>query len=232
MNNLSKPNDRYARQWPIDFIKGYSQFLQPGVRVLDVGSGTTPAISRKYRPEDTLYVGLDVSESELMKAPEGAYSETVCSDLRQLTPELVGRFDLVVSKQVLEHVKPLGPAVKNVHQYLVEGGHFVSILSGRNAFFSVANRMIPGSWAKVIMERLLNRKPETVFTAYYDQCTHSGLKSVFEDWSSVEVIPIFRGAGYLGFSKILARAYLVYENWAARTNKRDLATHYVVIARK
>ena len=35
--------------------------------------------------------------------------------------------------------------------------------------------------------------------------------------------------GYFAFARPLRRLYLVYENWLARTNRRNLATHYVIV---
>ena len=49
-------------------------------------------------------------------------------------------------------------------------------------------------------------------------------------WSQVEVFPLFRGAVYFRFSRVLQGSYLAYENWAVRTDRRNLATHYLLVA--
>lgn len=48
----------------------------------------------------------------------------------------------------------------------------------------------------------------------------------------MDITPRFLGARYLRFARPLQRAYLVYEDWAARHDRGDLATHYLVVARR
>jgi hypothetical protein len=78
------------------------------------------------------------------------------------------------------------------------------------------------------MQRFLGRDPESVFPAWYDRCYYSALARMAEHWSAWEVVPRYRGTGYLSFAPVLQRAYLVYENWAERSGHPNLATHYLV----
>ena len=45
-------------------------------------------------------------------------------------------------------------------------------------------------------------------------------------------VPRFRGGGYFGFSRTVQRLYLRYEDWAMRSGRENLATRYLVVARK
>jgi SAM-dependent methyltransferase len=173
-----------------------------------------------------------VSPEELNKAPEGCYSETVVSDVALRVPELSGQFDLVLSWQVLEHVKPLEAALENVRAYLRPGGRFVATLSGRFSAFGLLNQVIPEHWGIKAMHRLLGRRPETVFRAYYDRCWYSALTELLKPWSRAEIVPSFIGASYFSFSERLSRAYLRYENWACERQYANLATHYLIDAVK
>jgi SAM-dependent methyltransferase len=225
-------NDRYANNWLENFAAQYEPYLRPGMTILDVGSGRTPAIPVEKRPQGCTYIGLDLSAEELAMAPPSSYDRKYVSDLRIREQGLIDQVDLAISWQVLEHVEPLKAAIDNVNAYLRPGGTFVSMLSGRNALFSMINRMIPeplGIWA---MERLLRRPPDTVFRAHYDACTYSGLCEVLSTWTHAELIPLFRGANYLKFFRPARALYLRYENWAVRRGKNELATHYVFIAQK
>jgi len=49
-------------------------------------------------------------------------------------------------------------------------------------------------------------------------------------FSAVEIVPFYRGAPYFGFWRPLQRAYLAYESAIERRERRNLATHYLVIA--
>jgi hypothetical protein len=108
----------------------------------------------------------------------------------------------------------------------------VAGFSGAWSVFAVANRFIPHRIAKFALSRLLARDPETVFPAPYDSCTHSAMQRALADWSSVEIVPRYRGASYFGFFPPLQRVYVGFEDLLERGHHADLATHYLVTARK
>jgi SAM-dependent methyltransferase len=206
--------------------------LQPGACILDVGAGRRPTISADERPEGAHYVGLDASETELAAAPPGSYDETVVADAQTLIPGLAGRFDLIVSWQVLEHVRDLQAVASAFHEYAREGGVVVACFSGRNAVFAIGNRLLPNGVGNRLVARLMRRDRETVFPAYYDRCDARGLRAAFSDWDSLEIIPLWRGADYFNRLRPLRGPYLRYEDWAVGRGLEDLATHYVIAARK
>ena len=226
------PRYANASNWSSDFEDRYTPAFRSPMTILDVGSGRTPTIPVIRRPNDCKYVGLDVSQSELERAPKGAYDDMFARDICQSIPELENKVDLVISWQVFEHVQPLSLAIANISTYLKPGGQLVAMLSGRNVHFAILNRMVPEPIGKLAMKHLLNRAPDSVFRAHYDSCTFSKLNSLFQGWSNVEIVPLFRGATYFSFFKPAALAYLKYEDWAQKNSKNDLATHYVVTATK
>src|SRR5438045_1693031 len=134
---------RYEREWGTEFWGFVNRALAPGVAVLDVGGGRRPTIAPEERPDGSHYVGLDVSASELETAPPGSYEEKVVSEAEILRPELVGRFDLIVAWQVLEHFRDLPEAAQAFHEYAKDGGWLVACLSGRHAVFAVGTRILP-----------------------------------------------------------------------------------------
>ena len=223
---------RYAAGWR-DFVELTIQsHLQPGASILDVGSGRSPTVPPAKRPEGCRYVGLDLSVEELAKAPAGSYCEQIAADVTERRVELLDRFDLIVSWQVLEHVKPLDLALRHLHSYLRPGGNMVALLSGGFSLFGVLNKVIPAGLGVWAMHRLLGRDPDTVFPAHYDQCHYSALVRLFQPWSRADVIPLYRGAGYFKFSRHLQSAYIAYEDWAMRADHRNLATHYMLDAQR
>lgn len=222
--------ERYLEEWRAPFDARVAARLAPGMHVLDVGSGWKPSVPLSARPADCLYVGFDVSRHELERAPAGSYDEIVVGDARRPRAELSGRFDLVLSCQVLEHVRPLDEVVASLRSYLRPGGRFVAFLSGTFSVYALVNRVLPqrvGTWA---MQRLLNRPADTMFRAYYDRCWASALERVFADWSEVEVVPRWHGAGYFAFSSGLTALYVGYEEWARRSGLVNLAPYYLVEA--
>lgn len=223
---------RYRDDWLAPFRAAIESELRPGFVVIDVGGGRRPAIARPDLPTGTTYIGLDLSELELMAAPPGSYDRVIVGDVVERQPYLEGSADLVVSWQVLEHVAPLGDAISNIHAYLRPGGLFVAQLSGGRSAFALINRVIPHRVAKLVMKRLLRRDPESVFPAMYDRCTYSALCRTLSDWSDVRIVPRYRGAQYFRFLPLLQILYVRMEDLIVRGGHKDLATHYLVVARR
>lgn len=221
---------RYQKPWDAPFEEAVRPALVPGARVLDVGGGRSPTIPRERRPPGCEYVGLDVSGSELSRAPAASYDETVVADLVRSIPTLRDRFDLAVSRWLFEHVKPLDAAIDNLRTYLRPGGRLVAEFSGAFSAFAIINGVLPrrlGVWG---MNRLLGRAPESVFPAHYHHCWHSALERILQRWTSFEILPRYAGAHYFAFSPLLQSAYLRYENWTYRGGHPNLATHYLITA--
>jgi len=223
---------RYREDWFVPFRAAIQSEIRPDSVVIDVGGGRSPAIPRSDLPPGATYIGLDLSGRELMAAPPGSYDRVVVADVTRHQPALVGCADLVVSFQVLEHVAPLNDAISNIASYLRPGGLFVAQLSGGRSAFALVNRAIPHRLAKLIMKWLLRRDPETVFPARYDRCTYSAISRMLEGWSGFRVVPRYIGAGYFRFLPALETVYVRIEDLIVRGDHKDLATHYLVVARR
>jgi SAM-dependent methyltransferase len=226
----AKLPSRYHEDWRRSFIEQVQDALRPGVRVLDVGSGREPTIPADMRPADCTYVGLDISESELKRAPAGSYDSFIVGDITDRHPELVGGFDLVVSWQVLEHVRSLDSSLNNAFEYTRPGGQLIAQFSGAYSMFGLINQVVPSSFGPFALKHLLGRDPGTVFPAHYHHCWHSKVEEIMQPWQETRIVPFYRGAGYLRFFRPLQIAYLKYEEWALRSGRKNLATHYLVHA--
>ena len=146
--------ERYKTPLDAWFRGRLSAALQPGATVLDVGAGRRPSVAPDERPPGCTWVGLDISGGELAKSPRGGYDEIHVADITDHVGELDGRFDLVVSFQVLEHVRSLDEAIANIHRYLKPGGRMVVQFSGAFSPFAVANRLLPHSAARFLVTHL------------------------------------------------------------------------------
>lgn len=226
--------DRYRQDWQAPFYAHVRERLWEGAEVLDIGSGRIPTVLPQDRPARVKYVGLDLSASELAEAGPGAYDETVVGSASDHVSSLDARFDLAVSWQVLEHVKPLPDAMSNVHQYLKPGGDFVALFSGSWSAFAVINRVLPDRIGLPLVAKLNSREQmnRPVFPAYYDRCWASALRRMLSAWSTVSLTPLYQGARYFNFSPRVQAAYLRYEDFAMRRGLENLATHYLLVATK
>ena len=223
---------RYARPWREEFDARMLPALRPGTTILDVGSGCRPTLDRAQLPSGCTYVGLDLSEEELRKAPAGSYDELVTADATHALPHLRERFDLVLSYQVLEHVKPLERAFANFHSYLRPGGWLVTEFSGTFSLFGMVNRALPHRLSKLLLPRLFDRPAASIFPAHYHRCYQSALEDILRSWSSYEITPRYRGAGYFAFLRPVQAGYIAYEEWVRLSGHRNLAPYYIVSAQK
>jgi SAM-dependent methyltransferase len=221
----------YTDPWRDAFDDATAPFLVPNVQVLDIGAGREPTIRTDDRPAGCRYVGLDISETELRFASDDAYDEIVVGDVARRNSSLSERFDLAVSWDVLEHVKPLDFAVANVHSYLRPGGVFVAQFAGKFSVFALLNQLVPRRVGLRLLHQLLGRD-EVPFPAYYHSCYASALERMLINWSDFRIIPRFRGADYFAFSRRAQHLYVRYEDWALRSGRANLATHYLLTAQK
>lgn len=222
---------RYGYTMQSVFLEHVRPLLTAGVAILDLGAGRRPTIAPQHRPPGCRYVGLDISEHELRCAAPAAYDRTIAHDItRPLGPD--EHFDVVLSWQVLEHVRPIEQALDNVRAVLRPGGTMVAQVSGSFAAFALLARVVPHRARVWAMARLLGHPEELKFRTYYDRCWATGLEAVLAQWSSVTLLPYYRGAVYFSFSRPLQRLYLGYETAIARHDVKNLATHYLLVARR
>ena len=166
------------------------------------------------------------------RAEADAYDDMLVGDICSKLPATEGRFDLVLSWQVLEHVVSMRDALAAQHAALLPGGRMVAMLSGAFAMHALAARIIPYRVSTWLQGRLLDYVPEDKFPTHFDCCTNRSLRQLLAEggWTSWELVPLYRSGNYLAFLPPLQRAYVAYENWAAHGPRANLATHYIIDA--
>jgi SAM-dependent methyltransferase len=222
---------RYA-MWRKDFINLATARATPDCSILDVGAGRSPILPVDMRPPGSRYTGLDVSLSEIEEAPRGSYDDFVVGDICTDMPALRDKFDLVISWQLLEHVKSLDDALENIRTYVRPGGHFLAQLSGAFSFFALTGRVLPHGAARAVVRVVQRRDPARVFPAYYNHCWSTAIRRVTSNWSSAEVIPQWYGGAYLTRARPLLAINSAYEHWAITRGHSNLATHYIIDAQR
>jgi hypothetical protein len=132
-------------------------------------------------------------------------------------------------------VRPLDAALDNVRRYLRPGGTLVAQLARGRSVHGVVNRLVPQRTASRLAYwsmRTNRARRGRVFPAHYHVCHESALRRTMSEWSHVEIVPQFTGAQYFRFSRLAAAAYLGYEEWTYRRRLANLATWYLVVARR
>lgn len=155
-----------------DFLLNFApKYLSSNQKIYDVGGGKQPYIdvTKKQRLNLTV-IGVDISASELAKAPSGAYDETICADIAQYKGRNDG--DIVICQAVLEHVKDTPGAIASISSLLKPGGKALIFVPSRNALFARLNLLLP----QKIKERILfsvypTSRAAQGFPSFYYRCT-------------------------------------------------------------
>ncbi len=95
--------------------------LRPGLSIADVSGGRHPLLAPERRPSPCRYVGIDIDGHELQAAPPSAYDTRIVYDITRPRP-LHEAFDVIISWQVLKHVRPLDVALTHLRTLLRPGG--------------------------------------------------------------------------------------------------------------
>jgi SAM-dependent methyltransferase len=158
------------------FVKTVEQLAtSPTVRsVCEIGGGANPLLPIEFvRSRGIEYTVVDISAEELAKAPNGY--RKVQADVAAADPDIAGRYDLVFSQWLAEHVRSGRTFHQNVANLLTPGGYAVHVFPTLYSPPFVLNWLTP-DW---ISESLLlwlqpHRHREGrhgKFPAYYRWCT-------------------------------------------------------------
>ncbi len=155
-----------------DFIENVAPaHLRENLRIYDVGGGKQPFVSIKDKKELNLtVVGLDISNTELDNAPNGAYDQTICADIADISGCADG--DLVICQAVLEHVRNTEGAIKSISSLLKPGGKALVFVPCRNAIFARLNIFLPENVKKKLLFYIFpSARSAQGFQSFYHMCT-------------------------------------------------------------
>lgn len=153
-------------------VRGYA--AQPGVHsVCEAGGGARPQLEPRFVAEEGLdYVVVDVSQSELDKAPS-AYQK-VRADLTAPDLDGLGPYDLIFSQALIEHLPEPAAFHRNVLRLLRPGGRALHFFPTLYEPTMVLNRVLPEAVTEQMLLFLQPRRerggPEEKFPAYYRWC--------------------------------------------------------------
>ena len=174
-------------------------------QICDVGGGANPRLSiDEVRGFGLGYTIIDISPTELSKAPVG-YSSIVADISTPLTrPDLAGRFDLVFSRLLAEHIRYPTIMHSNIHSLLKPGGTALHFFPTMYDPAFVANRLLPEALtAKLLVKADNGRSGEgrnSKFPAYYRWCrgpSRRQLRRFSGLGFEIERYDCFFGTGYL-----------------------------------
>lgn len=147
--------EKTATDWHGDFVKLVESEIESrgATRICDIGGGANPALTPEFVAAHELdYSVLDISADELAKAPTGFHK--LQADLASPSFQAPGRFDVVFSVTVCEHIPDPPTFHRNVRTLLEPGGLAIHCFSTLYSLPFVLNRLLPESVSRRLLERV------------------------------------------------------------------------------
>ncbi len=143
------------------------------VRALEIGGGRTPLLTAsEAQAAGVVCTVNDISERELaLSAPEFAKAHFDIAG--EVDPSHYGRYDLVFSKHVMEHVRDGRRAWENVARLLAPGGVALAFNPTLYSPVFVLNLVLPESLSGPLLRLFTPHRHDgefPKFPAYYDLC--------------------------------------------------------------
>ena len=179
--------------------------------IADIGGGARPLLTLPFiRAQGIHHCLIDISERELAKAPAHyrKVQADICTPPERFAQAIAdaGRFDLVFSHNLLEHLRDPLAAHRNILQLLQPGGVAVHFYPSPNNLPLTLNRLLPEAASRALLrlaqpQRRLDAD-QCKFPAYYVMCGNSS--------PAIE-----RGLDSLGYEVLQHTAYIGHEYYDA-----------------
>ncbi|MCA9194752.1 MAG: class I SAM-dependent methyltransferase [Planctomycetales bacterium] len=144
-----------------------------GLRICEIGGGANPAIPIEVvEAYDMDYTIVDVSETELAKAPSGY--RKICADITEPDHPVTGPYDLVFSFWCAEHVYSGQNFHSSIFRMLADGGRAMHLFPTLYSPPFVFNYLVPDSLSEKLLLWLQPHREADgdhgKFPAHYSWC--------------------------------------------------------------
>lgn len=185
--------------------------LPQGQTVYDVGCGKNPAISAEIKRKlQAKVIGIDLSASELGRAPAGRLDDCIEADICDYRGRQDG--DLLLCQAVLEHVPDVDAAFASMSSMLRKNGVAMIFVPSRNALFARLNIILPQRIKLFLLHGIYPAsRRDQGFPSFYNRCTPSDFRLLAAKHGfTVEEVRTYYVSSYFGFFFPL---YLFWRIW-------------------
>lgn len=208
-------------------------------RILEVGAGAVPALSLGELPSLGVaeYTLLDISASELEKAPDGY--RKIAADICSQSLALEAGYDLVISRALAEHIRIPRRFHQNIYNLLTPGGRAFHFFPTLFWYGFLLNRIIPenigGKLLRLLTpDRTVNGHADK-FPAYY-RWTYGPLQFQIRRFErlgyEIETYNGFFGHGYYNRIPIVRDIHSALTRWLIQHPIPALTTNAYLVLRR
>ncbi len=117
-------NNRYDKSSPNDAWYKISQFIEPGAKVLDIGCSSGKLGAALKKEKQVHVVGIDIDEADVQLAKKNL-DEAHILNIEQDDPTFLGKFDIIIMADVIEHLIDPVAALTKIKHLLDKNGKLV-----------------------------------------------------------------------------------------------------------
>jgi len=228
-----------GKSW-LDAMQGYDDALRsivaqyPDAAILELGGGRRPSFQLSELPDNLKsYTVNDISDEELSLVPEGY--DTACFDVAGDASGFEGRYDVVFSRFLAEHVRDGRAMHRNIYKVLKPGGVAFHLIPTLYALPFVINRLLPERIGEKVLALNPRREISPKFPAFYSWCRGNtpAMRRLFDQigYERVEIRG-FYGHFYYETIPLLREIESWFAHLACRNEWSWCTSYAYVIARK
>lgn len=221
----------------LPFYSSYSDFYNyinnlslSGSEVLEIGGGAHPSIKDRQEISYTI-VDPDTDQTDL--APKDVKIE----NCRVQSLDSSNKYDIVISKMVLEHIEDPLSFHSSVYELLRPGGRAIHFYACKYSLPSIVNRILPEKLGELILKKIENRElnESPKYPAYYinTQGSRDELKRFYGNMGyTIETINFYLGHTYLKNVPVLNILERFYSYILYKAKLKTMASVSLLILKK
>lgn len=222
----------------VEALRNAGRRQDGGIRLLEVGGGRGPQLTPAQAEDLGVVLTVnDIDARELSLAPAG-FATARFDIAGDVDPGLFGKFDLIFSRMVFEHVKDAPRAWRNIRALLAPGGVALAFHPTLYSPPFVLNWLMPEGVSARLLKRFFPWRHDgdyPKFPARYEMCfaAASRVAPALRDagFSEVLIAPFF-GHRYLRSVPVVREVEGALHVLAERRDWRALASYAYTLARR
>jgi SAM-dependent methyltransferase len=189
------------------------KYVRGGHRVLDAGCGHYLEFSRELSG-DVQVVGIDLEERLDTRNERSPFA--LRGDLERM-PFPTDYFDVVISRNVVEHLRDPLRVFAEFHRVLKPGGKVIISTPNKWDYISIIASVTPYRWHRALVSKIFQVSEDDVFPTLYRANTLSALPKTLNaaGFGETELHAVSHYPAYLMFSPVLFRLGVLYEKLTA-----------------
>ena len=194
-------------------------------KILEVGSSNRPIIKKS---RDYSYFGLDIEKI----SDHNIYDKFLVQSIEN---KLDQKFDMIISKTLLEHVQDNTKSFTTIYEALNVDGVTMHYIPSKFHFYSVILRIVGHKCQKFLINYT---RPETKsltgYPAFFHKCSPKQLKELCKNvgFKKIETIYFYRATDYFSFFIPAFIIVAIFENLFKYFNLNFFVSGMILIAKK